>query len=81
MCAVYVCMLICVCVHVCVRGTDLFPHREDRPCLIREGRLRVRRKDRQADRQANRQTDRKGEEEQKRKKQKMHTGSSGGRQA
>lgn len=51
MCAVYVSMFICACVcactFVCVRGTDLFPHREDSPCLIRVERLRVRQRDRE----------------------------------
>lgn len=37
------CMCLCVC--VCFRGTDLFPHREDSPCLIREERLRARQGD------------------------------------
>lgn len=43
MCPICMCMHVCslrlyvnLCVYVCVRGTDLFPHREDSPCLIRE---------------------------------------------
>ena len=36
---------------MCVRGADLFPHREDSPCLIREERLRVRQGDRQTGRE------------------------------
>lgn len=40
----FVCTCACACVTVCVcfRSTDLFPHREDGLCLIREERLRVR---------------------------------------
>lgn len=38
---------------VCFRSTDLFPHREDSLCLIREERLRVRQGDRRTSRRKN----------------------------